>query len=76
VLRLAGQSIALPAGERAVLIAVTVPVWGPRTALVALIGWGVVALGYSLAERAVAGRAPAPVRDRGDEGRAARSGAR
>src|SRR5437764_430763 len=34
VLRLAGQSIALPAGERALLIAVTAPVWGPRTALI------------------------------------------
>ena len=76
VLRLAGQSIALPAGERTLLIAVTAPVWGPRTALIVLIGWGVVALGYSLAERAVAGRVPAAVRDRGDDGRAARSGAR
>ena len=76
VLRLAGQSIALPAAERTLLIAVTASVWGSRMALTVLVGWGVVALGYSVAERAVAGRAPAAVRDAGDGGRAARSGAR
>ena len=46
LLRLAGQSIALPAGERTLLIAVAAPVWGPRMALIVLMGWGVVALGY------------------------------
>lgn len=56
VLRLTGQSIAFPAAERTALIVVTVPVWGPRMALIMLIGWGVVALGYSLAERAVGSR--------------------
>jgi hypothetical protein len=76
LLRLAGQSIALPAGERTVLIAVTAAVWGPRIALTALIGWGAVAFGYSVAERAVAGRVPAPVSGQGDGSRAARSGAR
>lgn len=75
LLRLAGQSIALPAGERTVLIAVTAAAWGPRTALTALIGWGAAALAYSLAERAVAGRGPATAGDRSG-GRAARSGAR
>ena len=76
VLRLAGQSIALPAAERTLLIAVAAPVWGPRMALVVLVGWGVVALGYSVAERAVAGRVPAAVHDAGDGGRTVRSGAR
>jgi hypothetical protein len=76
VLRLAGQSIALPAAERTLLIAVAAPVWGPRVALVVLVGWGVVALGYSVAERAVAGRVPAAVHDAGDGGRTVRSGAR
>jgi hypothetical protein len=76
VLRLAGQSICLPAAERTLLIAVAAPVWGPRMALIVLVGWGVVALGYSVAERAVAGRVPAAVRDAGDSGRTARSGAR
>jgi hypothetical protein len=76
MLRLAGQSITLPAAERTLLIAVTAPVWGPRMALIALVGWGVVALGYSVAERAVAGRVPDAVRDAGDSGRTARSGAR
>jgi hypothetical protein len=76
VLRLAGQTIALPAGERTLLVAVTAPVWGPRIALTVLIGWGAIALGYCLAERAVASRSPAAVADRGDGGRTARSGAR
>jgi hypothetical protein len=57
LLRMAGQSIALPSGERTVLIAVTAPVWGPRLALSVLIGWGALGLGYVLAERAVAGSA-------------------
>jgi hypothetical protein len=73
LLRLSGQSIAFPLAERTALIAVTVPVWGPRTALIILIGWGVVALGYSLAERVLGSRslasAPAgpatPARPRG-----------
>ena len=76
VLRLAGQSITLPAAERTLLIAVTAPVWGPRVALIVLVGWGVVALGYSVAERAVIGRVPATVRDAGDGDRTVRSGAR
>ncbi len=76
LLRLAGQSIALPAGERTAAIAVTAPVWGPRLTLTVLIGWGAVALGYSVAERAVASRAPAADADRGDGGRTVRTGAR
>jgi hypothetical protein len=56
LLRLTGQSIALPAAERTLLIAVTAAIWGPRIALAALIGWGAVALGYVLAERSVSGR--------------------
>jgi hypothetical protein len=61
LLRLAGQSIAQPAGERTILIAVATPVWGPRVTLIVLIGWSAVALGYVLAERAVTGGAPDPV---------------
>jgi hypothetical protein len=60
LLRMAGQSITLPAGERTVLIAVTASVWGPRLALSVLIGWGVLGLGYVLAERAVADRVAVP----------------
>jgi len=76
LLRLAGQSIALPPGERTLLIAVTAAGWGPRVALTVLTGWGAVALGYALAERAVASRGPAAATRRGDGGQAARSGAR
>jgi hypothetical protein len=59
LLRLTGQSIALPAAERTLLIALTAAIWGPRIALTALIGWGAVALGYVLAERSVTGTARA-----------------
>jgi hypothetical protein len=62
LLRLTAQSIAFPGAERTVLIAVTVPAWGPRTALIVLIGWGVVALGYSLAERVIGSRSLASAR--------------
>jgi hypothetical protein len=61
LLRLTGQSIALPAGERTLLVAVTAAAWGPRIALTALISWGAIALGYVLAERSVTGpRVPQP----------------
>ena len=79
LLRLAGQSIALPAAERTAAICVIAPVWGPGRALTVLLGWGAVAFGYSLAERAVASRMPAALGsgDTGDGGeRAARTGAR
>jgi Family of unknown function (DUF5941) len=56
LLRLAGQSIAFPVGERTLLIAVAAPIGGPRLVLTVLIAWGVIALGYVLAERIVASR--------------------
>jgi hypothetical protein len=76
LLRLAGQSVALPAGERSVLIAVTAPVWGPQVALTVLIGWSVVAFFYDCAERAVAGRPHAPVTGGENAGVVTRSGVR
>lgn len=64
LMRLTGQSVALPAGERIAVIAVATPIWGPRAALAVIIGWSVVALGYCLAERAVASRVPGTARGR------------
>src|SRR5579875_2111771 len=63
-MRLTGQSVALPAGERIAVIAVATPIWGPRAALAVIIGWSIVALGYCLAERAVASRVPGTARGR------------
>jgi Family of unknown function (DUF5941) len=47
--RLAGQVVTLPAGERIVVIAVTVVYFGPRLTFEVLLAWGVVAAGYVLA---------------------------
>ncbi|HLI41203.1 MAG TPA: DUF5941 domain-containing protein, partial [Streptosporangiaceae bacterium] len=58
-LRLAGRSLTLPSGERAVLIAVTGAVWGPAVTFPALLGWGSLALGCVLVARIAAGRGAA-----------------
>ncbi|HTX25842.1 MAG TPA: DUF5941 domain-containing protein [Streptosporangiaceae bacterium] len=44
-----GQVVALPAGERYALIAVTAILAGPRVTFLALLAWGVLAAGYQLA---------------------------
>jgi hypothetical protein len=55
--RLPGQIITLPAGERIVVIAVTVVFFGPRLTFVVLLAWGAVAAGYVVAgQLAAAGR--------------------
>jgi hypothetical protein len=55
--RLLGQIITLPAGERIVVIAVTVVYFGPRLTFGVLLAWGAVAAGYLLAgQLAGAGR--------------------
>jgi hypothetical protein len=46
---LLGQIITLPAGERIVVIAVTVVFFGPRLTFGVLLAWGAVAVGYLLA---------------------------
>jgi hypothetical protein len=40
--------LGLPAGGRVLLIAVVAPVWGPRAALLYVLGWGILAIGYAL----------------------------
>jgi len=54
---LLGQIITLPAGERIVVIAVTVVFFGPRLTFLVLLAWGAVAAGYLLAgQLAAAGK--------------------
>lgn len=48
------RSLALPAGERVLLVAVAGPVAGPRVTFLALLGWGGVAFGVDLARRGAA----------------------
>jgi hypothetical protein len=51
--RRAERSLALPAGERVVLLIVTGAIWGPRVAFLALLAWGAVAAGYVLTSRII-----------------------
>lgn len=51
--RRAERSLALPAGERVVLLIVTGTIWGPRVAFLALLAWGVIAAGYVLTSRII-----------------------
>jgi hypothetical protein len=56
--------LSCPPGGRIALIAVTVPVWGARVTLLALLEWGIVATCYALAGRGPY-RATARARDPG-----------
>jgi hypothetical protein len=51
--RRAERSLALPAGERVVLLIVTGAIWGPRVAFLALLAWGAAAAGYVLTSRII-----------------------
>lgn len=51
--RRAERALALPAGERAVLLILTGSIWGPRVAFLALLGWGALAAAYVLTARIV-----------------------
>jgi hypothetical protein len=48
-MRILEQAVALPVGERFVVIALTAVFFGPRLTFVVLLGWGVLAAGYVLA---------------------------
>jgi hypothetical protein len=64
--RRAERSLALPAGERVVLLIVTGSIWGPRVAFLALLGWGAVAAAYVLTARIVGQRDTAAYAVRAD----------
>jgi hypothetical protein len=51
--QLLGQVIALPTGERYLVIAVTAVFFGPRLTFLILLAWGAVAAGYVLARQTV-----------------------
>ena len=53
--RIPEQVVALPAGERYAVIAVTAILAGPRLTFLVLLAWGVVASGYLLTRRVPAG---------------------
>lgn len=53
--RLFAAVLTMPIGGRVLLVGVVAPVWGARTALVALLDWAIVSIGYGIAGRAAAG---------------------
>lgn len=68
-----GSRILAPAGAgRLALIAAVTPVWGARTALIALLAWGIVAAGYAMTSRLAAEEADAIVARCRDDGEIAR----
>jgi Family of unknown function (DUF5941) len=53
--RLVTAVLTMPVGGRVLLVGIVAPVWGARTALVALLDWAIISIGYGIAGRAVAG---------------------
>lgn len=60
-------ALAMPAGGRVLVIMVAAPAWGTRVALLGLLDWGIIAIGYGITTRSATWRrggrrrpAPAP----------------
>jgi hypothetical protein len=53
--RVSSAILTMPVGGRVLLIGIVAPVWGARAALLALLDWGIVSVGYGIAGRAAAG---------------------
>jgi hypothetical protein len=53
--RLAAAVLTMPVGGRVLLVGIVAPFWGARTALLALLDWAIVSIGYGIAGRAAAG---------------------
>jgi hypothetical protein len=47
--------LTMPVGGRLLLIGIVAPVWGARAALLAVLDWAIISVGYGLAGRAVGG---------------------
>jgi hypothetical protein len=69
--RVIAEALRMPAGGRAALIVIVAPVWGSRAALLALLDWTIIAVGFGLAslqgparaDRVAAEPVPAPPRE-------------
>ncbi len=59
VRQISAAVLTMPLGGRILLIGIVAPIWGARAALLALLDWAIVSIGYGIAgraaERAVAG---------------------
>jgi hypothetical protein len=49
-------ALAMPVGGRVLLIAVAAPAWGARVALLGLLDWSIIAVGYGITTRSVTWR--------------------
>jgi hypothetical protein len=47
--RVIAEALRMPAGGRVALIAIVAPIWGGRAALLALLDWTIIAVGFGLA---------------------------
>jgi hypothetical protein len=47
--RVLAEALRMPAGGRVALIAIAAPIWGGRAALLALLDWTIIAVGFGLA---------------------------
>jgi len=53
--RLSTAVLTMPVGGRVLLVGVVAPFWGARAALLALLDWAIISIGYGIAGRAAAG---------------------
>ena len=62
--RISEAVLTMPVGGRVLLIGIVAPIWGARVALLAMLEWAIISIGYGIAGRAAPGVAdPAARRD-------------
>ena len=57
VRRIAAAALTMPLGGRILLVGIVAPVWGARTALLALLDWAIISIGFGIAGRTAAAAA-------------------
>ena len=65
--RLSESVLTMPVGGRVLLIGIVAPIWGARVALLAMLEWAIISIGYGIAGRAAPGVADPAIR-RGQPG--------
>jgi hypothetical protein len=65
--RISEAVLTMPVGGRVLVIGIVAPFWGARAALLALLDWAIISIGYGIAGRAAAG-VTAQAGDRGKPG--------
>jgi len=53
--RISEAVLTMPVGGRVLLIGIVAPIWGARAALLALVEWAIISIGYGIAGRAAPG---------------------